>query len=209
MKQLSLSIVIIVLTTLAIAPVTADAQVDLHFGTKGGMIASSISSDITNAETKRGLIIGGFVEIRMGALSLQPELMYVSRGYELKQAALPKVGDIKEVEINYVELPILVKYAPVSTQLVRPHLFAGPAIAVEIGATSYTYTSEAEVSDLVHNVEVNGVIGVGVDIALGTGNIVFDFRYMHGLTSTFDTGKPEVSDGGKNTGFAVMAGYSL
>ena len=198
-----------VLAILAVAPFVADAQTTIHFGGKGGVMFSGISSDIIDAETRSNLIIGGFVEIRLGALSLQPELLYVSRGYELTPAELPKVGDVTEVEINYVEMPLLVKYSPVSTPLIRPHLFAGPAIAVEIGATSYTYISEADVGGFVYNVELNGVIGAGVDIAFGNGKFVFDVRYTHGFTDTFDTGEPEVLDAGKNTGFAIMVGYSL
>jgi len=197
------------LALVAVTATDAGAQVSVHFGAKGGAIFSKISSDNIDGKNKTGLISGGFVEIRRGAFSLQPEILYVARGYKLKTAALSKVGDIEKVDINYIELPVLIKYAFPATPPVRPHLFAGPAVAVEIGATSYTYNSNTDVGSQVNNVGLNAIIGAGVDLAVGNGNLTFDIRYMHGITETFDPDKALVEDGGNNSGFAIMAGFSL
>ena len=111
------------------------------------------------------------------------------------------------LEMNYLEIPILVKYALPVEWAVKPHIFAGPSLGIKIGddlkaSSKGQSTSIPEsVADL-KDYEFGFALGVGLDYSLGTSGLInLDIRYAPALTGAFGGGDE------KNSVWAVTVGY--
>jgi len=89
---------------------------------------------------------------------------------------------------------------------VTPCLFAGPYLAFNLSAESYIDDQEFDIKDQVKSTDYGLVIGGGLDYNLLVGQLIFDARYVLGLTSIDDTTD---ADDVKNTGIMIMAGYGF
>jgi hypothetical protein len=111
--------------------------------------------------------------------SLQPEALFTMRGAEFA------VDDIQtEQQINYLEVPVLVRFGWGRSASFHPSLFAGPSVAfllkneivdgAELNLKGQTGTRD---------IEAGAILGAGLDYKLGTGDLMLDARYEIGLIS--------------------------
>ena len=111
--------------------------------------------------------IGVFSKLRLSdKFDFIPELQYIRKGYDYK----PSYGK-GEIRLDYIELPLLISYKPISLLAIE----AGPSIGIKI--------KENTSFDLYKSTDV-GVVG-GLRFNLTSKWSVIG-RYYYGITSVYD-----------------------
>lgn len=157
---------------------------EIDFGLKAGANFSTLT-DASGLSNKTGFLAGAFLGVKFSdKFALQPELLYSQQGAEFN------LGDF---DLNYVNVPVVVKYYIVQGL----NLQAGP---------QFGFLVDDNISDVSGNIrdsesfDLSGIIGAGYDLPLG---LRIDARYHFGFTDVFD------SASGKNGVFSVALGYSF
>ncbi len=132
-------------------------------------------------DSRTGFIGGGFLTYSLNRqFAVQPEILYVNKGAEKGVFLFTAYWDI-----DYLEIPVLLKFDLMPEGSVHPNLFAGPALDIllssKIGVLNYSY----DVSDGMKTVDFSLVFGGGIDYK----HFVFDLRYALGLVNTIDAAK--------------------
>jgi len=160
--------IILLIGFMSLPLITAEAQM-LKFGLKAGAnFADFGGSDAKNLDTsmKVGFHVGALVEINLlENLSVQPEIMYSSKGAKLE--------DFDDINLDYITVPVLAKFYLISEKL---SLEAGPQFSFLINE-SVPEQFETKSFDFA------AVGGLGFQF---TDNVFAQARYVAGLT---DTGK--------------------
>ena len=205
----------VAVTVLAIAvlfcialPAAADAQGSV-FGLKGGVSSSKLlfgdDEDAMGTEDflKNRSGMAGGVYLAFGAnrsLGFQVEALYVEKG--VAGEAEFEGEDIEgEMFFTYVEVPVLVRFSlPMGSA--RPYLFGGAAAAMELSCeVSFTFGGQTESSDCheqeegeqsLRKIDIGGVVGAGVEFALGRMTLGVDGRLTRGLQTLDESGDSDV-----------------
>jgi hypothetical protein len=199
-----------ILTVLAIVALVSSVcvgQMTITKGIKGGLnFATWGGSDKPTDVKSTTQFSGGLffsVSLPFG-LSAQPELLYTVKGYK---AGTDPVTTTQTLQ--YIELPILVKYALPTFSIVKPNVFVGPSFAGRLGAkqalsdsvSSTTIDNKTSFSDK----DIAIVFGAGAVINTGVIDVVFDIRYSMGVWKLDRPEKMKIF----NRGISVMAGIVL
>lgn len=220
----------LIVAFLVIVTVQINAQ-STTFGVRGGTTFNTISqTEVIGAITPDIDYLVGFsgavyAEVPLGqTVVFQPELAFTQKGFSLAQgadidlfgAALP-VGVRANTRFNYLEAPLLMK-AKFGSEQVKAFVMAGPTLGYAMNGRVRTQSSgilEFQISDNsidldainYERFEFSGVVGAGVQIDAGFGNITIDGRFQQGITELYDI--PLVSERVRNRGFAINAGISI
>ncbi|MBL4663618.1 MAG: porin family protein [Flavobacteriaceae bacterium] len=177
MKKLLIVIIVIGLSSQAFAQ-------EIDFGIKAGVNFSSIS-DAKGLDNKTGFVGGIFAGVEFNDnLGVQADLLYSQQGADF---------DVDKVDLNYVNIPIVLKYFIAQGLNIQ----AGPQFGFIVDdnvSEVFSGVTEAESFDL------TGVVGFGYDLPMG---VRIDGRYNFGLTDVLKDTK------GKNTVITLSVGYSF
>jgi opacity protein-like surface antigen len=152
---------------------------------------------------------GGFIRFGLAGISLQPEVLAVTKGSDIDG-----IGDNDvHLNLNYIEVPVLARFSLGSGASMTPYLMAGPAFGFEVGCdVEFDFNNNESSTDCGDSIIPDrksmdiGLAGVlGVEFRAGPGSILMEGRYTHGLTNISDSETFEV----KNRSFGLMAGYSI
>ncbi|MFO7446171.1 MAG: porin family protein [Ignavibacteriaceae bacterium] len=187
---------------------TAFAQ--MNFGVKAGLNVSNFGGDdADDTDSKTGLVLGGYMIYRFSDMfALQPELLYSMKG-----ATGEAFGADATVSLNYIEIPVLVKFLiPIAGgSSVTPAVFAGPAIGFNVSANSEleiaNQTIEEDIKDNVQSLDLGLALGASIDFPVGMNTLGFDVRYTLGLTSWSDVSGVDADV--TNTGFSLTAYFGF
>lgn len=230
----------VALLTLALATMPANAQ-SLEIGGRLGPAVTTLTG-YDGADSKLGFSVGGFGRFRLGErVTIYGELSFVRKGFTTGGTAFTDVGDgvVQETTLDWtVHLDYLELQAPLALVFptggrLRPRLFAGPSLALELRCGSglavqnefYTVggvligSDESEVTGDCRDVYDQGpfvpllietktidigiLFGGGLDIRIGSGALTADVRYNLGL---IDIDESDATL--KNRAFQVLLGYS-
>lgn len=196
---------------------------EVSFGAKAGFAVSNITETPEEWEDdtsfRAGFAGGAFLNYAVTpAFSLQPELLYVSRG--VKSTLYDDLVLVElEASFDYVELPVLAKYSFLQGKDFRPCVYAGPCVAFAVGSelevSALLFSAGVDFSSLTHTTDFAAVAGAGFDYEMGGGTLTFDARFQRGFTNVILTGDFEIDgstqtisgDDFKNYGFVFMLGY--
>jgi hypothetical protein len=215
---------------------------------KGGLTRSSIHLSNTSGfalnqedvSSLRGFTAGVGFQIPIagdGFFSVQPELLYVQKGYKAESAG--DVGTLRLTDsYNYLEVPVLGKIN-FGTERVKLYVNAGPSFAyalngrfsqdISAGPLAFsnkgknifkaepdnsTGTDEYLDPKYFNRVDVGVQFGGGVGLAVGPGAVLLDARYGMGLTNFFkgngDNSTPNDDQANvQNRVFAFTLGYAI
>lgn len=160
---------------------------------KGLRLGAAWGSLNTNHEEFDAGTAGGFtggVFLTYGLtprLSVQPELMYVSKGTG-SGSLFGNAG----YDFDYIELPVLLKYTLAPNTRVIPSVFAGPTGGVLVSAEIYHdglfYNNyRNDVSDGMKSTDFGIVVGAEFEFNNTKAvHIVVDCRYTFGLVNVID-----------------------
>ena len=201
------------------------------FGVRAGATFNTISqTDVIDAVTPDIDYLVGFsgaffaeVPITNG-LSFQPELAFSQKGFSIRQDAdaelfgfdLP-IGVRANSRFDYLEIPLLLK-GKFGNEKVKGFVMAGPALGYATGGNLRTRSTGFIEFDLLNTsidldainyerFEVSGIVGAGLSIDAGFGNIMLDARFQQGFTELYDI--PFLAERVRNQGFAVNAGVAI
>ncbi len=171
---------------------------DVRFGAKLGFNFSSING-LEDSDTKLGLGLGGFAEIKLNEkFAIQPELMYSMLGAGGK-------GSNDTVELGYVVIPVMAKYYVAD----KFSLEAGPQIGFLAFAKYATLDSNQtiDVKDLFNKTDFGMNFGANYDF---TNSFSAGLRYTAGLSDTFTSEyKDLLGLKGKNSNIALTVAYKF
>jgi hypothetical protein len=181
-------------------------------GIKGGFNFSSIAfkpadPDMPDFQNLRGLTGGLFFSLSLGFVGIQPEILYSRRGTMWQVDADNKI----EYMLDYIEVPVLVKFSILPAGPVRPVIFAGPSFGYLLNAkgrlTTPDGTTVEDLDEMFEKTAWAAVFGGGLEFKLPGILLTLDGRYHMGLTNIAKD--IEVGQTVKNKGFSVMVGIGF
>ena len=154
-------------------------------GFKVGFDFSDINTDYDELDNfldgRTGVLAGAYLTYSFDRqFALQPEIFYVQKG-----AGKDLFIFSAEWSINYLEIPVLLKFNLSPEAKVQPSLFAGPALGVLLSSKVSAVNESIDVKDGMKSTDISLVFGGGVDYK----KVTFDVRYTLGLTNVIDAGK--------------------
>ena len=195
----------------------------LSFGIKAGLNLSSITEtpEAWNDDKsfKPGLAAGAVMVYEFdNGFGIQPELLYSQKGVSTSlYEGFVDVG--MDLNLAYLELPVLARYTFPLNGSFKPNVFAGPSIAYslssELDFEAGILSAGVDFSSMTHVSDFGIVVGAGFGWEVGDGVLTFDGRYTRGFTNVILTGDFEINgdtqaiegDDFKNHGMAFMLGY--
>jgi len=194
----------VVLALVCLTALPAVAQ-GLTYGVKGGVTLANLSeeaeADTTAFDNRIGFVAGGFVTWPLsGRLALQPEALFTQKGAKIDQG-----GGTLTQQLDYLDVPVLIRYRLTGTDARHFSLFGGPAIGVKLRARSRASFGETaiedDIGDQVKSTDVS-VVG-GVSYHRGRGSV--EGRYAWGVS---DIDKDTTDDVTIRTrGISILAGW--
>lgn len=181
---------------LSLSSTNAHSQLVSTFGLKGGVNFTTFSSDIEGYEFKPGVLIGGFLEVRvpLSPISIQPEMIYTQFG--------ATIGDTDvNVNLNYIQIPILLKYS-INAPGAKPNLIIGPYLNYMIGSELEGDGGTVDIDELTNSSAVGFILGAGVD----NNKIQVGLRANFGSSEVFTD---DATDGETNFGVSFTIGVKL
>jgi hypothetical protein len=201
---------------------TTSAQV-IKYGLKAGVNLADMTGDgwatkgavdevAIDRKFRLGFGGGLFAQFPIGSsgLMVQPEAMFIMKGFRYETG----LDDVTTSGVlNYVEVPVLLKYRSPKQRKTSPNLFAGPYAAFNIGGKVTFSNVPAGDEDGYEDIDIDNIkaldfgitFGGGLDFAIGpTGKLTFDVRYTMGLADAFDdVTAEEAASFEENTGALV------
>lgn len=220
MKRISILVALILLAFSVCAVAQEATASKMAFGIQGGLGFGNASGDSAKAgpgETKKmrmGFLGGAFVEFKLGSqFALRPELMYVQKGVKYEADA----GSEKlTAKVDYLEVPILFAWAPEMQGKMQAQVFAGPYVAMLMGAkwkgegftgADSIFNTEEDVKDSTKSIDFGLTFGAGFGYKVSPkGELFFNVRYDYGMTKIDDHAEPADT---KSNLFAVLVGYKF
>ena len=122
------------------------------------------------------LNFGGFITIRLGgALSFQPEALFVAKGHRVRdkdaQSVTTAAGEIKlpaadrVILVRYLEFPLLLRLSKRTHEHTSLYVIAGPAFAIRRGAVIRQVADAGrreDIDDLVNGDNFSYTVGAGL-----------------------------------------------
>jgi hypothetical protein len=175
-----------------------------------GLNFASLGGDNTSGLKSTTLVNFGAVATYniIDQFGLQGELLYNQKGCK-SEGVNQGTAFTTSQSFKYLEIQILAKYIIPVEGAVKPCAFFGPAFGIKMGANVHweagNQSGDNDVSSQVAGADFGLMAGVGVDIKLGKGKIIFDVGYDLGLANIQKAGT--VSN--TNQVFGISAGYAF
>ena len=146
----------------------------------------------------------------------QPEIYYSIRGGDASETFLFERIKFKVI-INYIEIPLLLKYEILLKGRFRPELLLGPYAALKLSAKKYTEIwGKKEATDLenVKSIDYGIIFGGGMEVNVGSGQLILELRSSYGLKNIMRMPENFIKlydekDFMRNFSFVIMTGYKL
>lgn len=117
------------------------AQAPVKFGIKAGVnlatLTSSQSGSTNTTSSTTGYHVGAFAEFDLGGISIQPAVLYSTKGGHDESSSSGTSGgtsysfhSVEDVTLNYVEVPVNILYNIPVTGLGKVFLGGGPYVAI-------------------------------------------------------------------------------
>ena len=176
----------------------------MSLGVLGGVNLANVSADsLQDNESRLGVAVGIFFDMPIApSISLQPQLLYVTQGTKLEALGLDA-----GMKMGYLDLPVLAKYNIPLMGPLTPSLFVGPYIGFNLSADAYLEDETEDIKDDVASTDYGLMLGGGLDMSVGDGELIFDARYILGMANiNGDSSDDEVI---KNSGIMFLLGYGF
>ena len=175
----------------AVSFAVASAQVS--FGIKGGANLANLSGeDVEDNKAKIGFHVGGLVQIPVAtSFSVQPELYYSDQGAKFEEE-----GDDYNLNLGYLNVPVLAKYTSTSGFYGQ----TGPQLGFLMSAKVKADGEKVDVKDSFKSTDFSWVFGLGYQTS---SNVGIDLRYNLGLGNIADSDDAKV----KNSVFQLGVYY--
>ncbi len=199
---------IVLATVFAALPLAAQTTAGIEVGFVSATLHTSDRGMPTN--TVAGILVGASIDHDLAPhFSLAPEAIYVHKGGKFTETD----GTVDAIALDYVEIPVLLRWTLAARNLPHSFLTAGPTIAFRLSCTDqYAGTDVSGSVDCkslgartgFKSTDAGLLIGAGIDIK----RALLSVRYDIGLTNVSqETGAGAVTL--KNRALVVLVGYTL
>jgi hypothetical protein len=157
-----------------------------HFGFKGGMNISNMSTDPAHLEDS-GSLKSFAVGAWMGFPLTRSLTVLTEALYSVKGDAESADGYTASTHVSYIDVPALAKIGFLHGAPVQPSLFVGPSLSLNLKADSKLEGGDSDIAvdvkDQVRPLDVGLVVGGGVDFPMGGRTYGVELRYSKGLSN--------------------------
>jgi Outer membrane protein beta-barrel domain len=154
--------------------------------------------------------------------ALQGEVNYMRKGFKTTigtnttVAGLPiPLGATAITTLNYIDIPVLAK-VKFGNEKIKGYALLGPSVNIALNGnieTRANFLVDIRLGDIPINtngsdfnkLELAGVLGVGMSLQLGNGELFVDARYSKSFNNVYQT--PIVAANMRNSGFNIGLGY--
>lgn len=184
------------------------------FGVMAGINVAKLSGDnITGIDNRTGMLGGLFLTLHLtNSFAVEPELLYSQHG-----AASNSDPDVDfTFKMDYVDVPVLLRFEVPVVGPIRPFFVAGPAFGIKTKCNVEGSVDGGSASADCDNVgdqfgesfetksfDLSGVAGAGIDFRLGGTTLMLGARYQHGFSDVLK----DVS--AKNRTWSIVAGLGF
>ncbi|MGB9906659.1 MAG: porin family protein [Candidatus Saccharicenans sp.] len=203
-------IILILVTVLGLFLVEvpgAEANINLRPGFKlGGGLSSNFGADTFDQSWQPSFMAGVLVELSLTSrLGAGLELNFVRRGslYRLESDGLVYR---ERYLLDYLEVPLLVKFNFLRGRKPELYIYGGPALALNLRARLKVTLDDLEEAVAVDNLQGPDLLaqaGAGAALALGPGCLLLELRYSHGLKTIATEPEADI----RNKSLVVLAGF--
>lgn len=167
------------------------------YGILGGVAFSTLTgNNVSNAASRTGFMGGLFLDVNINSsVAVEPEVLYSMKGSDF-------TGTDTTVALNYIEVPILVKYSlhPASGM----YLLAGPTVNFDTGSDVPSIpTTTGPALSLSPNLTFGGILGLGYSF----GHVGIEGRYDFDFSDALAV-DPFTNLDAKNRVWAVLLRFS-
>lgn len=206
-KRAAISLFILLMVSVLYRP--ADAQM-INYGLKGGVNFSSMANSNYRTDYNTGYHFSFFVNYTMRRipLSIQPEMYYSRLGTKYDEVMFdfgaPRAA---ELDIDYIQIPVIVKIPIPVPGPVHPNLFAGPYAGFVMGTRLVRQGAPGySINQWVSSNDFGIVFGLGADIPLVFGALLLELRMTYGLENVYQEFF-EYQD--RNRAISISTGFSF
>jgi len=187
---------------------------DVQFGAKAGISFYSTTFSASaggfsfeeTSDSKLGFALGVYAVVPFHPMfAFQPELMFVQKGGTETDEFFGDEFETK-ITLNYLDVPLLLRFNVPIQGNVQPYLVAGPTIGFLLSATVSDDDDSEDFSDELSSLNYGLSIGAGV----GIDQFNVDLRYEFGLADISDSDNGFGGDVDYSTsGIMLTVGYSF
>ncbi len=208
MKKFTTAIVALAALFALSSPLFA-ADGKMMFGVKGGLnLANIIGEDVENNSMKVGFVGGAFMCYNLTEIfAIQPELLYSMKGVKYEVGLL----EVNQ-NLNYFEIPLLLKVNLPTEGKIKPSLYAGPALGILMSAE----VEDLDVKDYMKGTDIGIIAGAALGYQMESGMLFGEFRYEVGLSTIWDLSDEELTvldlteqPDEKNSVISILVGYGF
>ncbi len=209
MKKL-IVVLLAALCIVALAPRDLSAGV----GIKGGYSLAKFSlTGEMDAEVWKYLpsfVAGGYLELKLGFVSIQPEVLYTRMGAKIEEV-IEDVPFSLQYRFDYVQVPVLLKFNIVPAGPIRPFLYGGGYGAYLLKAKGIMEgggeSDEADLTENFQRYDYGVVGGLGLAFKLPGLSISVEGRYNYGLMNIIKD--PLEGESAKNKSIMALVGIGF
>jgi hypothetical protein len=212
-----LSLLMFVGAAVLAQPAAAGAQTMIDFGVQVGLAVTSLPHagqvfdqivhlDSSESSSRFGLAGGGYIRFPITPdLGFEPGALFVMKGVQLTE----KNGKgTVNVRINYLDVPLLIRWRIPLGSDYTSNVFVGPSFGVKLSSSGKLEgpngSLEADVDPAIKSLDVGLTFGIGIVRQ----RYLFDARFTAGLTDVASTAFPH-DDSLRNKTFLLLAGMKL
>jgi hypothetical protein len=157
---------------------TAHAQIGFAIGANFNELSDIDSDPPATFDNATGFHIGVFYDLGVGPVALRPGLFYMDAGDF--DANGPSFDD-QSFDLQFIEIPVDVRFNVLTAPIVRPYVLAGPVFR-------FAQTSDDDFKDSLNDFSYAANVGFGLEIGSPVGGITLypEFRYAFGISSITD-----------------------
>lgn len=188
---------------------TIPAYTQLSFGLKGGVNVAEFSIKDQGAtipqSSVNGFTLGAVLEIGItDNIFIQPEAIFLQKGSELNTS----LTNLK-TNVNYLDIPVLLKIKLLNTKLLNINLLGGPSFGLALNGEETT--AGGQTVDINFGGD-NGLkrfdlginAGGGVGVNLGSIGVFGDVRYLFGVSDISEDANREIKNKGLNLSVGLI-----
>lgn len=172
------------------------------FGVLAGVNVANLSgSSVEGASNRTGFIGGVFATFHFGeGIGLEPEMLYSMQG--------AKTGSGNAaLKLNYVQLPVLLRYDVSARAAAHPFFVAGPSFGIEVScsAAGEGVSVSCDQAGLhTTSFDLGGTLGAGVAFRAAKRSVSLGARYTVGTNDVFQN-----SVHAKSRFWSILAGIGI
>ncbi len=180
----------------------------VSFGIKGGtnIAEYSFKENGTNIdqESINGFTLGAVLEIGLGGnIFLQPEAVFIQKGSEIQA-----LTEDNKINVNYLDIPILLKMKIINSNVFNVNLLAGPSLGLALNGEETMGGQTIDVNfggeDGLKRFDLGLNAGGGIGLNLGSIGVFGDVRYLFGLSNISEAESREIKNKGLNLSVGLM-----